>query len=146
MQSILYWIMDHWKTIRFLALCVILGGFYGYHTLTVEKLEKASQNWQLRAQTAENAVATMMEEKARLSAALEAQEEATAKAQANRKIVYRTVKEEVAKDETARDWYNTPVPTSLVRVLQGNGAEKHDRSATHTDNASTRAGHEQSDN
>ena len=126
MQSVLYWVMDHWKIIRFLALCAILGGLYGYHIYTVEKLEKTSQNWQQRAQIAEATVATMMEEKARLSAALEAQEQATAEAQANRKIVYRTVKEEVAKDESARDWYNSPVPPSLVRVLQGAGAEKHD--------------------
>ena len=126
MQSILYWILDHWKAIRFLALCAVVGGLYGYHAHTVEQLEKTSQKWQLRAQTAEATVATMMEEKARLSAALEAQEQATAEAQAKRKIVYRTVKEEVAKDETARDWYNSPVPSSLVRVLQGNGAEKHD--------------------
>ena len=144
MQSVLYWIMDHWKTIRFLALCAIVGGLYGYHTYKVENLEKVSQSWQLRAQTAEASCAALMEEKARLSAALEAQEEATAQAQANRKIVYRTVKEEVAKDETARDWYNSPVPPSLVRVLQGNGADKHDRSAIRTDNASTGARHEQS--
>lgn len=126
MQSILYWMMDHWKAIRFVAVCAILGGLYGYHTHTVETLEKTSQAWQLRAQTAEASVNALTEEKARLSAALEAQEQATAEAQANRKIVYRTVKEEVAKDETARDWYNTPVPPSLVRVLQGAGAEKHD--------------------
>lgn len=126
MQSMLYWLVDHWKAIRFLALCAILGGLYGYHTYTVEKLEKTSQDWQQRAQTAEAAAATLLEEKVRLSAALEAQEQATAEAQANRKIVYRTVKEEVAKDETARDWYNAPVPPSLVRVLQGAGAEKHD--------------------
>ena len=126
MQSILYWIMDHWKAIRFLALCAIIGGLYGYHTHTVEQLEKTSQEWQQRAQTAEASVAGLMEEKARLSSALEAQEQATAEAQANRKIVYRTVQKEVAKDESARDWYNSPVPPSLVRVLQGAGAEKHD--------------------
>lgn len=125
-MSVLFWMLDNWKTLGFIALCAILGSFYGYHAHTVENLQKASQKWQERAQSAETALATMVEEKARLTAALEAQEQATAEAQANRKIVYRTVKEEVAKDETARDWYNAPVPPSLVRVLQGAGAKKHD--------------------
>ena len=81
MQSMLYWLVDHWKAIWFLALCAILGGLYGYHTYTVEKLEKTSQDWQQRAQTAEAAATTLLEEKVRLSSALEAQEQATAEAQ-----------------------------------------------------------------
>lgn len=125
-MSVLFWMLDNWKVLGFISLCAILGGFYGYHAHTVEELQKTSQKWQERAQSAEAALASMVEEKARLTAALEAQEQATAEAQANRKIVYRTVKEEVAKDETARDWYNAPVPPSLVRVLQGAGAKKHD--------------------
>jgi hypothetical protein len=125
-MSVLFWMLDNWKVLGFISLCAILGGFYGYHTHTVGELQKASQKWQERAQSAEAALASMVEEKARLTAALEAQEQATAEAQANRKIVYRTVKEEVAKDETARDWYNAPMPPSLVRVLQGAGAKKHD--------------------
>ena len=125
-MSVLYWIFDHRKSIGFIALCALAGGLYGYHTYTVENLEKASQEWRQRAQTAEASLGVMMEEKARLTSALEAQEQATAKAQADRKIVYRTVQKEVAKDESARDWYNAPVPPSLVRVLQGAGAESHD--------------------
>ena len=125
-MSMLYWLMDHWKTVLFLAACAALGGFYAYFDYKLEIAEKNAQTWQERARNAESALSSLMEEKARLTAALEAQEEATAQAQANRKIVYKTVKEEVAKDETARDWYNSPVPPSLVRVLQGNGAEKHD--------------------
>ena len=124
-MSVLFWMLDNWKALGFVALCAILGGFYGYHVHTTEKLQKTSQEWQERAQNAETALAAIVEEKARLTAALEAQEQATAEAQANRKIVYRTVKEEVAKDETARAWYDTPVPSSLVRVLQ-NGAANHD--------------------
>ena len=124
-MSVLFWMLDNWKTLGFIALCVILGGFYGYHVHTTEKLQKTSQEWQERAQKAESALSSMIEEKARLTAALEAQEQATAEAQANRKIVYRTVKEEVAKDETARAWYDAPVPSSLIRVLQ-NGAASHD--------------------
>ena len=125
-MSVLFWMLDNWKVIGFITLCAILGGFYGWHNHTVEKLQKTSHEWQERAQSAEAALSSMLEEKARLTAALEAQEQATAEAQTNRKIVYRTVKEEVAKDEKARDWYNSPVPPSLVRVLQGAGAEKHD--------------------
>ena len=117
-MSVLFWMLDNWKAIGFVALCAILGGFYGYHVHTTEKLEKTSQEWQERAQKAESALSSMIEEKARLAAALEAQEQATAEAQANRRIVYRTVKEEVAKDETARAWYDAPVPSSLIRVLQ----------------------------
>lgn len=124
-MSVLFWMLDNWKAIGFIALCAILGGFYGYYVHTVEELQKASQGWQERAQNAETALSSMLEEKARLTAALEAQEQATAEAQANRKIVYRTVKEEVAKDETARAWYDAPVPSSLVRVLQS-GTASHD--------------------
>jgi len=125
-MSVLYWIMDNYKTLGFLALCAIVGGFYGYHRYRVEELEKTALAWQERAKSAESALAAMVEEKARLTSALEAQEQATAEAQANRKIVYRTVKEEISKDETARDWYNAPVPSTLIRVLQGNGAAAHD--------------------
>lgn len=124
-MSILYWIADHYKLFGFLALCAILGGFYGYHNLRVEELEKSAQQWQERAKTAESAIASMLEEKARLTSALEAQEQATAEAQANRKVVYRTIKEEVAKNETARDWYYSPVPDTLIRVLQGSSAERN---------------------
>lgn len=124
-MSILYWIVEHYKSLGFIALCAILGGFYGWHTHTVGELHKTVQSWQERAQSAESALAVMVEEKSRLTNALAAQEQATAEAQANRKIVYRTVKEEVSKDETARSWYNSPVPPSLVRVLQGAGTEKH---------------------
>lgn len=124
-MSVLFWMLDNWKALGFILLCAILGAFYGYHAHTVEELQKASQKWQERAQSAEAALASMVEEKARLTAALEAQEQATAEAQANRRIVYRTVKEEVAKDETARTWYDAPVPSSLIRVLQ-NGTASHD--------------------
>jgi hypothetical protein len=124
-MSLLYWIIDHYKALGFLALCAILGCLYGYHTYTVEELQKTSHEWQERAQSAESTLAVMVEEKARLTNALTAQEQATAEAQANRKIVYRTVKEEISKNETARDWYNSPVPSSLVRVLQA-GDASHD--------------------
>ena len=124
-MSVLYWTCQHYKSIAFIALCAVLGGFYGYHGRTVAELQKTAQNWQERAQNAESALAAMTEEKARLMSALEAQEQATAKAQADKKIVYRTIKEEVAKNETARDWYNGPVPDSFVRMLQ-NGNASHD--------------------
>lgn len=123
-MSVLYWIVDNYKVLGFIALCAILGCFYGYHEYRVEELQKTALEWQERAQTAESALAVMVEEKARLTSALSEQEKATAEAQAKRKVVYRTVKEEIAKDENARSWYDSPVPSSLVRVLQG-GAD-HD--------------------
>ena len=125
-MSVLCWLMEHYKAVLFLVFCATLGGLYGYFDHKVGIAEKSAQEWQERAKNAESALSTMVEEKARLTAALEAQEEATAQAQANRKVVYRTIKEEVAKSETARDWYNTAIPPALAGVLQGNGTAGND--------------------
>ena len=121
-MSILFWITSHFKDIVFLALCAALGGLYGWHTHTVEELEKSIQNWREAAQTAQTELAAAREDKRRLETALTEQEKAMSEAQAKRTVVYRTIKEEVAKDETARDWYNTVVPSGISRLLKDNGS------------------------
>ena len=122
-MSILTWLVAHSKETAFIALCVVLGGFYGWHSYYVAELQKEAQNWQERAKTAEEQLSVLQLEKDRLQKALTVQEQATQDALAKRRVVYRSVQAEVAKDETARDWYNSPVPGSLVRLLKSSGGQ-----------------------
>ena len=78
--------------------------------------DKAKQ----RAEEAEKTVITLKESQEKLTLALEDQQRATQEAQSQTKVVYKTIQKEVAKDATARDWYHTAVPESLVRVLKAN--------------------------
>ena len=105
-----------------LFIFITIVGSLGF---TVRHYKNAYEEAKDRYEKAEAAVAVMKEEKDKLAIALEAQEQATAEAQMNKKVVYRTIQKEVAKDEKARDWYGSPVPASLVRVLQ-NGGTNHD--------------------
>lgn len=105
-----------------IALCAALLGFWVYHDNCIGRLENSLQSQRERAEQAEAALAISRAEKERLESALTAQEQATAEAQASRKVIYRTVQKEVAQDATARDWYNTPVPASLVRVFKQGGS------------------------
>ena len=71
-----------------------------------------------RAVKAEEKAATLEREKQKLGDALAEQEKATAEAQNNRRVVYRTVQKEVSSNADSRDWYNTAVPAGFVRVLK----------------------------
>ena len=71
-----------------------------------------------RAEKAEATLAVEMEARAKITDALERQEKATAEAQSARTVVYRTVQKEVAKDETARDWYHAPIPAGFSKLLK----------------------------
>ena len=104
-----------------LALGAFLTGFWFYHGSCIDKLEKALETERSRAEQAEAELAIAKTEKERLETALKMQEQATAEAQASRKVIYRTVQKEVAQDATVRDWYATPVPASLLRVLKQQG-------------------------
>lgn len=107
------------RIVIILALCAALGCFWAYHDHCTGKLENALQNQTRRAERAEAELVIARTEKERLETALHLQEQATAEAQSNRKVIYKTVQKEVAQDATARDWYNTPVPASLLRVFKG---------------------------
>lgn len=122
-MSILAWLVAHYKEAAFIALCVVLGGFYGWHSYCVGELKKDALRWQERAKTAEEQLSVLQLEKDRLQSALATQEQATQDALQKRRVVYRSVQAEVAKDETARDWYNAPVPDSLVRLLKSPGGQ-----------------------
>lgn len=121
-MSVLAWILKNYQSIGFVLLCVFIGGLYGWHMTTVEELEKSIQNWREQAQTAQAELASAREDKRRLEIALSEQEKAVADAQAKRTVIYRTVKEEIAKDENARDWYNAPVPAGISGLLKNSRA------------------------
>ena len=101
-------------------LVVVLGSFLVCFVIRSCHFEGKYKEALDRAETAEHSVSVLQSEKERLETALEAQEKATAEAQENRKVVYKTVQKEVAKDETARAWYGSPIPESLIRVLKAN--------------------------
>ena len=124
-MSILAWIFKNYQSIAFVVMGIALGALYGWHTYEVEGLEKSVQNWRIQAESAQAELAVAREDKRRLESALNEQEKAVADAQAKRTVIYRTVKEEVAKDENARDWYNTPVPSGISGLLKNSGAS-HD--------------------
>lgn len=71
-----------------------------------------------RAEEAEKTVSVLKEAQEKMALALEDQQRAVQEAQSHTKVVYKTIQKEVAKDATARDWYRTAVPESLVRVLK----------------------------
>lgn len=95
--------------------CLALGGWFRsvYFKSEYEDAVK-------RAEEAEKTVITLKESQEKLALALEDQQRATQEAQSQTKVVYKTIQKEVAKDATARDWYHTAVPESLVRVLKAN--------------------------
>ena len=99
-------------------LSLLCGLLWGHADGLKDERDKALR----RAEQAEQDLAVANDAKKRLETALEVQEHATAEAQANRKVVYRTVQKEVAQDENARNWYNAPVPVSFVRVLTEKGS------------------------
>ena len=121
-MSVLAWICKNYQSVGLVLLCVFIGGLYGWHTSTVDELEKSVQNWREQAQTAQSELSAAREDKRRLEIALSEQEKAVADAQAKRTVIYRTVKEEIAKDETARDWYDAPVPAGISSLLKNSGA------------------------
>ena len=121
-MTILCWLVKNYKSIGFVLLCAILGGFYGWHSYTVRELEKSLQNWREQAQIAQADLAAAKEDKRRLEIALSEQEKAVTEAQSKRTVIYRTVKEEISKDENARDWYGTPVPDGISRLLKDSGS------------------------
>ena len=100
------------------VLSLICGLLWGHADSLKQERDKALR----RAEQAEQDLAVANDAKERLETALKAQEQATANAQANRKVVYRTIQKEVAQDENARNWYNAPVPASFVRVLTEKGS------------------------
>ena len=121
-MSVLYWLKLNYKGVGFILLCVVLGGFYGWHEYTVGKLEKDVQEWRTEAQTAQAKLAVMTQEKESLELALQKQEQLTSEAMNKKTVIYRAVQKEVAKDETARDWYDAPVPSGITELLRANGA------------------------
>lgn len=120
-MSALYWLKLNYKSIGFILLCVILGGFYGWHDYTVGKLEKDVLEWRTEAQSAQAQLAVAKREKESLEQALEEQQKATVVALSKRTVIYRAVQKEVAKNESARDWYNSPVPAGITGLLRENG-------------------------
>ena len=103
-----------------LVACAIIGGQYYHHRSTVEGLQASLAEMETRAKTAEASLAVAQAEKQRLTDALEEQEKATQDALSHKQVIYRTVQKEIAKDENARDWYNSPVPAGIVRLLKDN--------------------------
>lgn len=100
-----------------LALVIASFAAVGFRSCYYEKqFEEATQ----RAEKAENDLAVLKVEREKLELALEDQQRATQEAQSQTKVVYKTIQKEVAKDATARDWYHTAVPESLIRVLKAN--------------------------
>ena len=112
----------YFLTIPLFAIAIAYGA-YSYHGHVVGKLEQQCRVQTERAETAESDLATAKADLASLKTAMQLQEQALQAAQAKRKVIYRSVQKEVATDETVRGWYGTPVPDSLVRVLQGNGTK-----------------------
>ena len=145
--SVLAWLLKEWKGAGMIALGLALCVFYGWHSYKVENLEKAAQIACKRAETAEGDLAEERKANDALREALALQEKATADALASRKVVYRTVQKEVARDEKARDWYNSPVPDSLVRIVrQGGGANGIDKGAGSLNGAGEGTGRYHDDN
>ena len=103
-----------WVAIAFFSIVLLLvtARSVYYH----REYEKALA----RAEAAEREVTVLKLSEEKLTLALEDQQRATQEAQSQTKVVYKTIQKEVAKDATARDWYHTAVPESLVRVLKAN--------------------------
>ena len=53
----------------------------------------------------------------KMISAMDAQQKAAQKAQAGRNAARSAVRKEVSNNEAVRDWHNSPVPPSLVRML-----------------------------
>lgn len=121
-MSVLYWLKVNYKTVGFLLLCAVLGGLYGWHEYCVETLSKDVAKWRAEAQAAQAQLAVSRQESESLKTALEEQQKATADALSRKTVIYRAVQKEVAKDETARDWYDAPVPAGITELLRKNGA------------------------
>lgn len=104
-----------------LALVIASFAAVGFRSCYYEKqFEEATQ----RAEKAENDLAALKVEREKLELALEDQQRATVEAQAQKKIVYKTIQKEVQTDATARDWYNAPVPAGFVRLLKDNASAR----------------------
>lgn len=60
----------------------------------------------------------------KMEVALSEQEKAALQAQVKQKVVYKTVKQEVERNETSRDWFNSAVPDGMRRLLKDASASK----------------------
>ena len=97
-----------------LLLCI---GSTNYYRIQRDEAET-------RAETAEKALFVLKTEREKLELALEDQQRATAEAQMNKKIVYKTIQKEVQTDATARDWYSAPIPAGFTRLLKDNASAR----------------------
>lgn len=109
-MKIPYWVLT---LVIGLVACLAIRSWYYRH-----EYEKAVE----RAEEAEKTVSVLKEAQEKMALALEDQQRAVQEAQSHTKVVYKTIQKEVAKDATARDWYHSPVPDALVRVLKSNAA------------------------
>lgn len=71
-----------------------------------------------RAEKAEAERDAAKQERDKMEIALSEQEKAVLQAQMKQKVVYKAVKQEVEKDATSRDWFNSPVPDGMRRLLE----------------------------
>lgn len=109
--------------VKLALLVLVIASFVavGFRSCYYEKqFEEATQ----RAEKAENDLAVLKVEREKLELALEEQQRATVEAQAQKKIVYKTIQKEVQTDATARDWYNAPVPAGFARLLKDNASAR----------------------
>ena len=125
-MSVLFWMKLHYKSIGFVLLCAILGGFYGWHTYTVENLQKDVEKWRGEVQTAQAELAVMRVEREKLEQALAEQQQATADAMQKKTVIYRAVQKEVANDAQTKNWYDSPVPASITELLNASASTSHD--------------------
>lgn len=117
-MSVLKWLLTNYRYVAFLLLCAILGAFWGWHDLTVGKLEKRASEWQRAAEDARARLTVMEQEKAAMLQAMEQQQAELARAERSRRAATAKLKEAVNNDEPARNWHGAPVPDAIIGVLQ----------------------------
>lgn len=92
------------------ALCS--SGFGVYYYRGVYKSAKAlAEQYKIEKDAA-------IEARDKMEIALSEQEKVALQAQTKQKVVYKTIKQEVEKNETSRDWFNSAVPDGMRRLLK----------------------------
>ena len=103
-----------WAVMGMAAFFLIYGSV---QELKLDRAEKAAAEWKLKAEAAEAELSAMKLEREKMISAMDAQQKAAQKAQAGRNAARSAVRKEVSNNEAVRDWHNSPVPPSLVRML-----------------------------